>query len=142
MDDQINELQDDKISFIEAFRQLVQFAQIDESRKQYFLSLLTESRYNSMTADDSAELIQIAETAQDQLEQKIIDSSDPEMIDALTDLKEFTYSLLNEAEEKGYRLVLGDQVVGVSNAAKEQSAKWLLDKFAGLTEEVKQDQSE
>ena len=142
MDDQINELQDDKISFIEAFRQLVQFAQIDESRKQYFLSLLTESRYNSMTADDSAELIQIAETAQDQLEQKIIDSSDPEMIDALTDLKEFTYSLLNEAEEKGYRLVLGDQAVGVSNAAKEQSAKWLLDKFAGLTEEVKQDQSE
>lgn len=135
MDDQINEVQDDRLSFIDAFRQLVQYAELDQARKEYFLNLLTDARYGSMTPEDATELIGIAEKTQDQLEQKIIDSNDPEMINGLTELKEFTYSLLNEAEEKGYRLVLGDQPSSNTNqAVTQKSGQWLLDKFAGLAE--------
>lgn len=134
MDDQITEVQDDRLSFIDAFRQLVQYAELDQARKEYFLNLLTDARYSSMTPEEAIELISIAEKTQDQLEQTIIDSNDPEMINGLTELKEFTYSLLNEAEEKGYRLVLGDQAVDTSNPDSQKSGQWLLDKFAGLTQ--------
>lgn len=135
MDDQITEIKDERLSFIDAFRQLVQFANIDQTRKEYFLNLLTEARYNTMTNEEAEELVNIAANTQEELEQKIIDSNDPEMINDLTELKEFTYSILNEAEEKGYRLILGDQASSNTNqAVTQKSGKWLLDKFAGLAE--------
>ena len=130
MDDQITEVQDDRLSFIDAFRQLVQYAELDQAKKEYFLNLLTDARYSSMTPEDATELIGIVEKTQDQLEQKIIDSNDPEVINGLTELKSFTYTLLNEAEEKGYRLFLGG-TVGESSG-DNKTGQWLLDKFAGI----------
>lgn len=130
MDDQIAEVQDDRLSFVDAFRQLVQYAELEQPRKEYFLNLLTDARYSSMTPEDTTELMVIAEKTQDQLEQKIIDSNDPELINGLTELKEFTYTLLNEAEEKGYRLFLGG--TSTKEPDQDKSGQWLLDKFAGI----------
>lgn len=132
MDDQVEETHDDRLSFIDAFRQLIQFAELDESRKEYFLALLTDARYGTMTVDEAAELMEIVAKTQDQIERRIIDSNDPEMINGLTQLKEFTYSLMNEAEEKGYRMVLGDKAMDTSDNDQQKPGQWLLDKFAGL----------
>ena len=122
--------------FLSNLRKLVTYTSLEDARKQYYYTLLTEARFDQMTEEESAELLTVLSEAQDKMEEMVFDNGDPEQIYALAEAKKFANDLLNEAEEKVLQQVLslgGDTNTETTTQSKNKGS-WLLDKLAGLAE--------
>lgn len=127
----------DSGTFFSLLREAIRYSSASSDKVDYYLELLNEDNYPKIKPEEAVELSQYLSEAAENLEEEILESRDSEKIYNLTNLKEFTNDLLNEAEEGALNLVLGNsQTVDFSApvSAKKTGGNWLLDKFAGLTE--------
>jgi hypothetical protein len=122
-------------SAIPMLRQVVEYADIEHDRKEYFAGLLTDGRFSQMSYQDAAELLEIMTKAQDKLEKSVLDTNDPDMINELTDMKKFVNETLYEAEMSALQAGAGEiDLANSDEAEKALNPQYLLDKFAGLVE--------
>lgn len=120
-----------KSEFLDALRLLVGRAEIEESDRERYLSLLTEARFATIELDDLSKIAQVIETEKAEIEREIAESADPDMINEMSDLVE----ALDKIDYDAAVQALKDGGVSTDDAGLlKKSGQWLLDKFAGLVQ--------
>lgn len=119
-----------KSDFLEGLRLLVGRSEMDESEKERLLALLTEARFSTASIEDLNKIATVVESEKASLETEIAESSDPDMINEMSDVIEALDKIDYDAATTAF-----DQM-GVENDGSSQvsnkSGQWLLDKFAGI----------
>lgn len=127
----------DSGSFFSLLREAIGQSTVPSERIDYLSGLLTEDKYSSISSADADEIAKYLEEASVNLEKQILESRDIEMINNLTQLKEFTNDLLNDAERGALEFVLANtqNKPSTQSTTATKSGHWLLDKFAGLVDD-------
>jgi flagellar basal body rod protein FlgG len=119
-----------KSDFLDGLRLLVDRAELAESEKERLLSLLTEARFSTVELEDLSKIAGIVESEKASLEQEVSESSDPDLINEMSDISEALDAIEYDSAIKTFNDlgIKGDS----SNELSAKSGQWLLDKFAGL----------
>jgi hypothetical protein len=116
--------------FLNSIRLLVQRAEIEDSEKEKFLSLLTEARFETIQIEDLSRLGTIVDNVKADIEREIAESGDPDMINEMNAMIEEIDKIEYDASMKAFE----DAGITESSNIQPKSGQWLLDKFAGLAE--------
>lgn len=125
----------DSGSFFSLLREAIGLSAAPSDRIEYLSGLLTEDGYFSISSEDADEIARYLEEASSNLEKQILESRDIEVINNLTQLKQFTNDLLNDAEKSALDFVLNSSGASTDNAPSKRDGRWLLDKLAGLVDD-------
>lgn len=121
-------------TFFALLRDAIRQSSATQEKINRFMDLLTEDSYKSVSSEDAAEISSYLEEASSNMEKEILDSGDIGQINSLTELKQFTNDLLNEAERSALEFVINNSGTPSTNAPAKRDGLWLLDKFAGLVD--------
>jgi hypothetical protein len=127
----------DSGSFLSLLKEVLRHSSAPEEKLNHFFSLLDQDDYSDVAPEDAAEMSEYLEEAGANLDKMVLESRDIENINNLTDLKQFTNNLLNEAEKNALEFVLSSNSSDSSSQSTSsgKDGKWLLDKLAGLTDD-------
>jgi hypothetical protein len=123
-----------KDTFLSVLRGLVEQSGASESRKQYFQSVLTETRFKDISGEDLIELLEILRDANQKIETEVLESNDPDAIYALTVRKHVVNDLLYKAQIAAFGAVGIAPDTDPGAIVDKSDPNWLLDYYAGLTD--------
>ncbi|MBU2543402.1 hypothetical protein KJ707_02475 [Patescibacteria group bacterium] len=118
-----------KSDFLDALRLLVGRAELEDSERERMLALLTEGQFGTIELDELNKIASIVESEKANLEREILESSDPDLINEMSDTVEALEQIEYDSATKTFEeLSASDNL----NSAKNISGQSLLDKFAGI----------
>jgi len=119
-----------KSDFLDGLRLLVGRAELEESEKERLLALLTEARFSTVELDDLNKIANIVESEKANMEREISESSDPDLINEMSEVTEAIEKIEYDSAIKTFDEM--GVVTNNSGQVAEKSGQWLLDKFAGI----------
>ncbi|MBU1967240.1 hypothetical protein KKH50_03050 [Patescibacteria group bacterium] len=118
-----------KSDFLDALRLLVGRAELEDSERERMLALLTEGQFGTIELDELNKIASIVESEKANLEREILESSDPDLINEMSDTVEALEQIEYDSATKTFEeLSASDNL----NSVKNISGQSLLDKFAGI----------
>ncbi|MBU0576436.1 hypothetical protein KJ654_02125 [Patescibacteria group bacterium] len=118
-----------KSDFLDALRLLVGRAELEDSERERMLALLTEGQFGTIELDELNKIASIVESEKANLEREILESSNPDLINEMSDTVEALEQIEYDSATKTFEeLSASDNL----NSAKNISGQSLLDKFAGI----------